>query len=174
MKRHDRFDGYYGIVSPLILPNLLADIYQLLRLALAASRVPRHLERHAALARFFRGRQSHWRIHGRRELISCRALNAAIMAALVADLRVVIVAIIVSLASCSDSTSLTSWPSWCPVVVVRGVNATVTQSMRVMAFFKHHDRWDGHRWDHDHKCHRSWGRCDTPQPNRHSDLRVGC
>ena len=35
---------------------------------LATSRVPEHLERHAVLARLIKGRQSHCRIHGRREL----------------------------------------------------------------------------------------------------------
>ena len=67
-----------------------------------------------------RSRQSHWRIHGRRELTSCGAPNAAATAALAADLS------LDSLIDCSNGRSLSvfrqlaSWhlrlPSWCPVV----------------------------------------------------------
>ena len=52
----------------------------------------------------------------------------------------------------------------------QGVNATVAQSMQVMAFFLSDTTKDDLRRDHDHMCHRSWGRCDTAQPNRHSDV----
>ena len=97
------------------------------------------------------------------DLTSCGALVAAVTAALAADLGLDIFAISVSLAGCSDGRSLsvfrrmTSWHVRFTVLVSRslwsevrtaasnivedialcdqGVNATVAQSMQVMAFF---------------------------------------
>ena len=52
----------------------------------ATFRVPEHLNDTLSLPDSFKSRPSHWRIHGWRELTSCGVLNAAVTAALAADL----------------------------------------------------------------------------------------
>ena len=58
-----------------------------------------------------------------------------------------------------------------------GVTATVAQSMQVMAFFLSDPTTGGTTSNGTTTTNATaagWKRCDTPQPNRHSDLCVGC
>ena len=105
--RHDDSTVVLGSVSPLIFTNLVAGTYQFTArrsipclAVVAAFRV-------AVLARLIRSRQS---LTGEFtvdvNLTSCGALEAAITAALAADLGLDIFAISVSLTGCSDGRSL--------------------------------------------------------------------
>ena len=100
--------------------------------------------RHAVLARFIRSRQSHWRIHDRRELIFLRSAGCRGHGSIGGRSR----------PGYFCHQCLTNWLLQRQVVVC--VSTT--------GFFLSNTTTGGTTSINDHKCHRSWGCCDTPQP----------
>ena len=136
---------------------------------------PEHLGRNAVLARLIRSRQSHWRIHGRRELDFLRSAECRGHGSIGTRPGLTVL--------CFDDwlRGMYVLPSWCPVVLwseVRtaivediasfaltlsgalcdhSVNAIVAQSMHVMAFSLSNTTIGGTTSDKRPQVpHRSW------------------